>query len=98
MYSNCVDALRDAVAIEQNLRNGEAKAGKIEIHSTIAYLRNGLRRCAVQVVGRSGCSYRVEATGLEAEELYREATRLKLVVESDADGIDLCRDNAQFSI
>ncbi|MCI0557896.1 MAG: hypothetical protein MN733_05330 [Nitrososphaera sp.] len=97
MYRNSIDALFDAVGLEANKAKEDVKQGSIEISSTISFLRNGIKICVVQMVGKSGCCYRVEATGPEADELYREATNLRLQLESDPLRVDFRPINERFA-
>jgi hypothetical protein len=60
--------------------SGSGDTKRVEIVSTVSTLRNGLKRCTVQVVGMSGRCHRIEVFGREADELFQEASRLRTVL------------------
>ena len=51
----------------------------MDVHASIGYLNNGIKRCSVQVScdgdGSSGACYGIVAYGQEADALYQEAIK-----------------------
>jgi hypothetical protein len=46
-----------------------------DVQASIGYMRNGIRRCSVQVSREDGAGYGIEAYGEEVEALFREASK-----------------------
>ncbi|AIF82794.1 hypothetical protein NTE_00714 [Candidatus Nitrososphaera evergladensis SR1] len=66
MFASSVDALLYAI------RNGR---GITDVQANLGYLRNGIKRCCVQVVCKDGAEFHIEAYGEEADALFHEAKK-----------------------
>ncbi len=75
MYNSSVDAFAQLL-----MNRGEATSPLegpelASISSKISILRNGINHCCVEVRLENGMEYRIEAFGVEAEELHRMAAQ-----------------------
>lgn len=65
LFNSSVDAFLYVV------RSGSVR----DVQASIGYMRNGIRRCSVQVSCDGGAGYGIEAYGEEAEALFKEASK-----------------------
>ena len=56
--------------------------GIINLSSSITFLANRIKCCAVQVECKAGCDYLVKAFGDEAELLQKEAMAIQSIIEN----------------
>jgi hypothetical protein len=73
MYRDSVDALLHLLAGTDDEGNALEPSKIASISSSIRTLKNGIRHCSIQVLFESGCEYKIDAFGDEADELYVRA-------------------------
>ncbi|AIC15917.1 hypothetical protein [Nitrososphaera viennensis] len=66
MFRSSIDAFLYAV------RSGN---GVRDVQASIGYMRNGIKRCTVQVSCDGGAGFGIEAYGEEADALFHEAKK-----------------------
>jgi hypothetical protein len=73
MYRDSVDALTRLLAGIDDEGRPLEQSDISSVSSTVRTLSNGIRRCIVQVLFKSGSEYKIEAFGEEADELHVRA-------------------------
>lgn len=75
MYNSSVDALAQLLMSRDEATSPPEGSGVASVSSKIGILRNGISHCCVEVKLKNGMEYRIEAFGMEAEELHRMAVQ-----------------------
>jgi hypothetical protein len=73
MYRDSVDALLRLIEGIDDEGTPLESSEIASISSVIGTLSNGIRHCSVQILFENGFEYKIEAFGVEADELYARA-------------------------